>query len=91
MTGLAQSFESFCLLRSLECELRLEDSYDFVKFMLTLQGLKEGLLEIGIINLIPVGSAVTKSVRREQFMVDVILNFNKATVQSPSGSLTEEQ
>jgi hypothetical protein len=36
MTGLAQSFESFCLLRSLESELRLEDSYDFVKFMLTL-------------------------------------------------------
>jgi len=36
MAGLAQSFESYCLLRTLEMELRLEDSYDFVKFMLTL-------------------------------------------------------
>lgn len=26
------------------------------------------------------GSAVTKSIRREQFMVDVILNFNKASI-----------
>ena len=41
--------------------------------------------EIGIINLIPVGSAVTKSIRRECFMVDVILNFNKAfLIQSGS-------
>ena len=51
--------------------------------MFTLQQQKDNLNEIGIINLIPVGSAVTKSIRRECFMVDVILNFNKATLVPP--------
>lgn len=50
-------------MRALESELRTEESYEFVKFMLALQGLKDKLNEIGIINLIPVGSAVTKSIR----------------------------
>ena len=67
-------------MRALESELRTEESYEFVKFMLALQGLKEKLNEIGIINLIPVGSAVTKSIRRDCFMVDVILNFNQASL-----------
>lgn len=42
--------------------------------------MKDKLNEIGIINMIPVGSAVTKSMRRDQFMVDVILNFNQASL-----------
>ena len=67
-------------MRALESELRTEESYEFVKFMLCLQGLKDKLNEIGIINLIPVGSAVTKSIRRDCFMVDVILNFNQASL-----------
>lgn len=78
--ALAQSFEQYCLMRALESELRTEESYEFVKFMLALQGLKDRLNEIGIINLIPVGSAVTKSIRRDCFMVDVILNFNQASL-----------
>ncbi len=48
--------------------------------MLCLQGLKEQLTQIGIVNLIPVGSAVTKTIRKESYMIDVILNFNKKTV-----------
>jgi len=50
--------------------------------MLCLQGLKEQLTQIGIVNLIPVGSAVTKTIRKESYMIDVILNFNKKTVQN---------
>ena len=78
--SLAQSFEQYCLIRALENDLRTEESYDFVKFMLVLQGLKDKLNEIGIINLIPVGSSVTKSIRRDCFMIDVILNFNQASL-----------
>ena len=63
-------------MRVLENELRVEESYEFVRFMLVLQSLKDRLNDIGIINLIPVGSAVTKTLRRDCFMVDVILNFN---------------
>lgn len=59
-------------------DLKMEDCYDFVKFMLTLQELKESLRQIGIANLIPVGSAVTKTIRKEAFMVDIILNYNKS-------------
>ena len=46
--------------------------------MLKLQELKDKLHELGIMNLIPVGSAVTKTVRLDCNMIDVILNFNKA-------------
>lgn len=73
---MAQAFEQYCLMRVLENELRVEESYEFVRFMLVLQSLKDRLNDIGIINLIPVGSAVTKTLRRDCFMVDVILNFN---------------
>ena len=69
-------------MRALENELRTEESYEFVKFMMLLQSLKEKLNDIGIINLIPVGSAVTKTIRRDCFMVDVILNFNQASIFS---------
>lgn len=31
-------------------------------------------------NLIPVGSAVSKTIRKDCYMIDVILNFNKATL-----------
>ena len=64
------------MLRGLEMDLRMEDSYDFVKFMLTCQELKEKLKLAGIKNLIPVGSAVTKSIRKESFMVDIVLNYS---------------
>ena len=57
--------------------------------MLTLQQQKDKLNEIGIINLIPVGSAVTKSIRRECFMVDVILNFNKAFLIPPGAEVEQ--
>jgi hypothetical protein len=79
-------FEAYCLLRSHEIQLQLEDQYDFVKFMLKMQELKEGFEGIGILNLIPVGSTVNKIVRRENFMVDVILNYNKTTL----GQVTSE-
>ena len=32
---------------------------------------------MGLANLIPVGSAVTKTIRKEAFMIDIILNYNK--------------
>ena len=93
--ALAQSFEQYCLIRALENELRMEESYEFVRFMLVLQSLKERLNEIGIINLIPVGSAVTKTLRRDSFMVDVILNFNQASILShlseQNENISEEQ
>ncbi len=50
-----------------------------MKFMLKMQELKESFESIGILNLIPVGSTVNKIVRRENFMVDIILNYNKTT------------
>jgi hypothetical protein len=53
------------MLRGLEMNLKMEDSYDFVKFMLTMTELKEKLKQVGIANLIPVGSSVTKTIRRE--------------------------
>ena len=71
-----QNFETYCMLRGLELDLRMEDSYDFVKFMLTCQELKEKLKLAGIKNLIPVGSAVTKSIRKESFMIDIVLNYS---------------
>jgi len=64
----------------MELDLSMEDSYDFVRFMFKLQQLRTKLTDMGIINLIPVGSAVTKSVRRTSFMIDIILNFNKASL-----------
>ena len=48
--------------------------------MLKMQELKESFEEIGILNLIPVGSTVNKIVRRENFMVDIILNYNKSNL-----------
>ena len=82
-------------MRTLESELRTEESYEFVRFMLALQSLKDKLNEIGIINLIPVGSAVTKSIRRDCFMVDVILNFNQASLfphlSEHNENISEEQ
>jgi len=82
-------------MRSLENELRTEESYEFVKFMLILQGLKDCLNDIGIVNLIPVGSAVTKTIRRDSFMIDVILNFNQASIfahlREQHENISEEQ
>jgi hypothetical protein len=74
------SFETYCLLRGMDLDLKMEDCYDFVKFMLTLQGLKQSLAAIGVPNLIPVGSAVTKTTRKEAFVIDMILNYNKTVV-----------
>lgn len=72
--------EAYCLLRSHEIMLKMEDQYDFVKFMIKMQELKESFEQIGILNLIPVGSTVNKIVRRDNFMVDIILNYSKTTL-----------
>jgi len=65
----------------MDLDLKMEDCYDFVKFMFILQGLKQELTQIGVPNLIPVGSAVTKTTRKEAFVIDIILNYNKSVVQ----------
>ena len=39
--------------------------------------MKDALKQIGISNLIPVGSAVTKTVRSGSMLLDIILNYNK--------------
>ena len=38
------------------------------------------MTELGVPNLIPVGSTVTKTIRKEAFVIDIILNFNKTVV-----------
>jgi hypothetical protein len=43
--------------------------------------MKQELSKIGVPNLIPVGSAVTKTTRKEAFVIDIILNYNKTVVQ----------
>jgi hypothetical protein len=45
-----------------------------------MQELKEPFEQIGILNLIPVGSTVNKIVRKDNFMIDIILNYSKATL-----------
>jgi hypothetical protein len=76
-------FEAYALLRSHEIQLQMEDQYDFVKFMLKMQELKEPFEQIGILNLIPVGSTVNKIVRKDSYMIDIILNYNKMTMMAP--------
>lgn len=76
-------FEAYALLRSHEIQLQLEDQYDFVKFMLKIQELKMPFEQIGVLNLIPVGSTVNKIVRRDSYMIDIILNYNKTTLMTP--------
>ena len=49
--------------------------------MLKMQEFKEILEELGVINVIPVGSSVNKVVRKSNFLIDIILNFNKATLK----------
>lgn len=68
--------------------LKMEDQYDFVKFMIKMQELKEPFEQIGILNLIPVGSTVNKIVRRDNFMVDIILNYSKTTLFKTTGEDT---
>lgn len=74
-------FEAYCLMRCLEIQLSIEDQYDFVKFMLKMQEFKEKLEVHGVINVIPVGSSVNKVVRKDNFMIDIILNFNKGSLK----------
>jgi hypothetical protein len=50
--------------------------------MLKLQELKETLEHIGILNLIPVGSTINKIIRKDSFMIDIILNYNKPSLFS---------
>ena len=76
-------FEAYALLRSHDIQLQLEDQYDFVKFMLKIQELKMPFEQIGVLNLIPVGSTVNKIVRRDSYMIDIILNYNKTTLMTP--------
>lgn len=72
----------------------MEDQYDFVKFMLKMQELKEPFEAIGVLNLIPVGSTVNKIVRKDSFMIDIILNYNKANhiskTEAPSAEKEEQ-
>jgi hypothetical protein len=76
-------FEAYCFLRSHEIQLSMEDQYDFVKFMLKMQELKLQFEQIGILNLVPVGSTVNKIVRKDNYMIDVILNYNKTSMLTP--------
>ncbi|CDW81365.1 UNKNOWN [Stylonychia lemnae] len=77
--------EAYVMLRSHEIQLSVEDQYDFVKFMFKLSEIKEPLEQLGIMNMIPVGSAVTKTVRKEFYTIDVILNYNKASAFKNGG------
>jgi hypothetical protein len=51
--------------------------------MLKIQELKLTFEQIGILNLIPVGSTVNKIVRRDSYMIDIILNYNKTSLMAP--------
>lgn len=72
-------FEAYLLCRSHELQLNFEDQYDFVRFLKRLQELQPKLSEIGVLNLIPIGSAVTKTIRKDSFCMDIILNYNKSS------------
>ncbi len=54
-----------------------------------MQELKEQFEQVGILNLIPVGSTVNKIVRKDNFMIDIILNYNKSTLLK--GIASEEE
>ena len=75
-------FEAYLLYRSHELQLNFEDQYDFVKFLKRLQKLQPKLCEIGILNLIPIGSAVNKTIRKDSFCIDIILNYNRAKLSN---------
>jgi hypothetical protein len=49
------------------------------------------MMQLGIINMIPVGSAVTKTLRKDSLKIDIILNYNKATLQTNNPSVSQEQ
>jgi hypothetical protein len=51
--------------------------------MLKIQELKLTFEQIGILNLIPVGSTVNKIVRKDSYMIDIILNYNKTSLMTP--------
>jgi len=46
-----------------------------------LREMQEQLNGLGIVNLFPVGSSVTKTVRKDNLKVDIILNFSVASLQ----------
>lgn len=46
--------------------------------------------QIGVLNLIPVGSTVNKIVRRDSYMIDIILNYNKTTMMTPGTQDVQE-
>jgi hypothetical protein len=53
--------------------------------------MKEKFNGLGIMSLIPVGSAVTKTLRLGSNMIDVLMNFNKATlIKTGNISYSEE-
>lgn len=56
--------------------------------MLRMQDFKEILQKIGIISLIPVGSTVNKIVRRDNYMIDIILHYIKNDLEK---GLTNEE
>ena len=69
------------MMKSIECMPSPEENYDFIKIVLKLNELKQQMLELGIMNLIPVGSAVTKTLRKDNLQIDIILNYNMATLK----------
>ena len=83
-------FEAYVMLRSLELQLITEDHYDFVKFIFRIRELKNDFDEIGISSIIPVGSAANKNIRRDEYMIDIILSYNRNFVTQSRDYITGE-
>ena len=67
-------------MRTLELAPTPEEHHDVQKILLRLREMQEQLNELGIINLFPVGSVITKSLRKDNLKIDVILNFSNASL-----------
>jgi hypothetical protein len=48
------------------------------------------LEQVGIINMIPVGSVVTQTLRKDSLNMDIILNYNKSTLMRNNPNLSAE-
>lgn len=57
-----------------------EEMHDINKVLARLRELHEQLDELGIVNMFPVGSVITRSLRKDSLEVDVILNFSNASL-----------
>ena len=79
-------FEAYVLLRSIECTPTAEEIHDITKVSLKLTELQEQMEELGIVCQCPAGSAVTKTLRKDNLKLDVILNYNNASISQGGGS-----